>query len=116
MNSTRLADLAHAVPVFFDPLIENCVAAKLPMQTGVLQTMFHLIVYGKSTELANCEVFSKKKGARSLSINWACSDFGTKKVYELRRITRSPNWTATVDLGTVAVNPDTSIRVLGLTY
>lgn len=75
----------------------------------------HLIAYGKSTE-ANCEVLQK---AQEICLHWARTHGATfaPKKYELLHLTRNPkrfNMKATVDLGDVAVSPDTSIRVLGL--
>lgn len=102
--------------LFFNALlIESCVVAKLPMQIGGFVDDVHLIAYGKSTE-ANCEVLRK---AHQICLHWARTHGATfaPKKYETLHLTHSPkrfNMKATVDLGTVAVNPDTSIRVLGL--
>lgn len=85
------------------------------MQTGGFVDDVHHIAYGKSTE-TNCRVLEK---AHEIGLHWARTygaTFAPKK-YELLHHTRSPgkfNMKATVNLGEVAVKPDTSIRVLGL--
>lgn len=75
----------------------------------------HLNAYGKSTE-ANCEVVKK---AHEIFLHWARTHQATSapKKYDLFHLTRSPkrfNMKVTVDSGEGAVNPDASIRILGV--
>ena len=75
----------------------------------------HLLAYSKSTE-RNCQILEKahRKCARWAAIYSAT--FAPAK-YNLVHLTRKPkkvNLTATVRLGTVSIQPDLVIRVLGL--
>ena len=75
----------------------------------------HLLAYSKSTE-RNCQILEKayRECARWAAIYGAT--FAPAK-YNLVYLTRKPkkvNLIATVRLGTVSIQPDLAIRVLGL--
>ena len=75
----------------------------------------HLLAYSKSIE-RNCQILEK---AHRKCARWAAIysvTFAPAK-YNLVYLTRKPkkvNLTATVRLGTVSIQPDLAIRVLGL--
>ena len=73
------------------------------------------IAYSKSTE-RNCQILEK---AHRECARWAVTHGATfaPAKYDLVYLTRKPkkvNLTATVKLGTVSIQPDPAIRVLGL--
>ena len=102
--------------LFFNaPLIEQCVRAALPVQTGGFVDDIYLLAYSGSTE-DNCRVLHK---AHDICLKWARTHGATfaPKKYELVHLTRSPkrfNMEASLDFNEVKIDPSPSIRVLGL--
>ena len=102
--------------LFFNaPLIKGYKRLGLPVQTGGFVDDIHLLAYSKSTE-RNCQILEK---AHRECARWAAvhsATFAPAK-YDLVHLTRKPkkvNLTATVKLGTVSIQLDLAIRVLGL--
>ena len=102
--------------LFFNiPLIKGYKRLGLLVQTGGFVDDIHLLAYSKSIE-RNYQILEKayRKYARQAAIYSAT--FAPTK-YNLVHLTRKPkkvNFTATVRLGTVSIQLDLVIRVLGL--
>ena len=102
--------------LFFNaPLIEGYKRLGLPVQTGGFVDDIHLLAYSKSTE-RNCQILEK---AHRECARWAATHSATfaPAKYDLVHLTRKPkkvNFTAIVKLGTVSIQLDPAIRVLGL--
>ena len=102
--------------LFFNiPLIKGYKRLVLLVQTGGFVDDIYLLAYSKSTE-RNCQILEKayRKCARQAAIYSAT--FAPAK-YNLVHLTRKPkkvNLIATVRLGTVSIQLDLVIRVLGL--
>ena len=102
--------------LFFNtPLIEEYARAKLPVQVGGFVDDIHLLTYSKSTE-ANCRQLEQ---AHKICQEWARTygaTFALQK-YELVHLTRTPrkyNMAEPVKFEGAEIDPNTSIRVLGL--
>ena len=102
--------------LFFNaPLIKGYKRLGLLVQTGGFVDDIHLLAYSKSIE-RNCQILEK---AYRECARWAAiysTTFAPAK-YNLVYLTRKPkkvNLIATVRLGTVSIQLDLVIRVLGL--
>ena len=102
--------------LFFNaPLIEGYKRLGLLVQTGGFVDDIHLLAYSKSTE-RNCQILEK---AHRECARWAATYSATfvPAKYNLVHLTRKSkkmNFTATVKLGIVSIQPDLVIKVLGL--
>ena len=113
---TGVPGVASIIPVLQRPPDRGLRQDQTPVTNGrVRRRYIHLLVYGKSTE-AN---YKTLEIAHEICLKWAAihgATFAPQK-YEMVHLTRSPkkfNMTATVDLGSATVKPETAIRVLGL--